>query len=307
MDQPKMERMLRLMALLSSNIMYTVGELADKLGMSSRTIYRYLDTFKEAGFSVEKVSDYVYRLTTLKTSVADLSNIVHFSDEEAYIVHSLIDNLDNSNTLKAGLKRKLAAVYDSTSIADYVDRRSNARLVQTLAEAMKERKVVVLESYASSHSGETKDYRVEPFDFTSNYVGIWAYDTADRMNKQFTVLRMTDVRKTEDDWAFAGAHHAAPMDAFRIHGQETFHIVLKMNNRARNLMVEEYPLTEQDIRPAGTDDGPGNRTWIYDGLVRGMNGIGRFVLGLSDSITVVEGEALKAFLRERAEGILDHT
>ena len=151
MDQPKMERMLRLMALLSSNIMYTVGELADKLGMSPRTIYRYLDTFKEAGFSVEKVSDYVYRLTTLKTSVADLSNIVHFSDEEAYIVHSLIDNLDNSNTLKAGLKRKLAAVYDSTSIADYVDRRSNARLVQTLAEAMKERKVVVLEGYASSH------------------------------------------------------------------------------------------------------------------------------------------------------------
>ena len=307
MDQPKMERMLRLMALLSSNIMYTVGELADKLGMSSRTIYRYLDTFKEAGFSVEKVSDYVYRLTTLKTSVADLSNIVHFSDEEAYIVHSLIDNLDNSNTLKAGLKRKLAAVYDSTSIADYVDRRSNARLVQTLAEAMKERKVVVLEGYASSHSGETKDYRVEPFDFTSNYVGIWAYDTADRMNKQFTVLRMTDVRKTEDDWAFAGAHHAAPMDAFRIHGQETFPIVLKMNNRARNLMVEEYPLTERDIRPAGTDDGPGNRTWIYDGLVRGMNGIGRFVLGLSDSITVVEGDALKAFLRERAEGILENT
>lgn len=307
MDQPKMERMLRLMALLSSNIMYTVGELAGKLGMSPRTVYRYLDTFKEAGFSVEKVSDYVYRLTTLKTSVADLSNIVHFSDEEAYIVHSLIDNLDNSNTLKAGLKRKLAAVYDSTSIADYVDRRSNARLVQTLAEAMKERKVVVLEGYASSHSGKTKDYRVEPFDFTSNYVGIWAYDTADRMNKQFTVLRMADVRKTEDDWAFAGAHHAAPMDAFRIHGLETFHIVLEMNNRARNLMVEEYPLTERDIRPAGTEGGPAGRKWIYDGLVRGMNGIGRFVLGLSDSISVVEGDALKAFLRERAEGILENT
>ena len=97
------------------------------------------------------------------------------------------------------------------------------------------------------------------------------------------------------------------MDAFRIHGQETFPIVLEMNNRARNLMVEEYPLTERDIRPAGTDDGPSGRRWVYDGLVRGMNGIGRFVLGLSDSITVVEGDALKAFLRERAEGILDHT
>ncbi len=305
MDQPKVERMLRLMALLSSNIMYTVDELAGKLDISRRTVYRYLDTFREAGFSVEKVSDYVYRLTTLKAGVADLSNIVHFSDEEAYIVHSLIDNLDNSNTLKAGLKRKLAAVYDSTTIADYVDRRSNARLVQTLADAMKEKKKVILKDYASSHSGETKDYRVEPFDFTANYGGIWAYDTADRTNKQFTVLRMGDVLKTQEDWTEEMAHHASPMDAFRMNGEKTLHVVLMMNNRARNLMVEEYPLSERDIRPARPENG--EERWVYDGLVRGLEGVGRFVLGLSDSIRVLEGDALKDFLRTRAEGILENT
>ena len=294
--------MLRLMALLSSNIMYTIDELAGKLGISRRTVYRYLDTFRDAGFSVEKVSDYVYRLTTLKAGIADLSNIVHFSDEEAYIVHSLIDNLDNGNTLKAGLKKKLAAVYDSTSIADYVDRRSNARLVQTLADAMKAKRTVLLKDYASSHSGGTKDYRVEPFAFTANYAGIWAFDTSDRTNKQFVVLRMGDVVDTQEPWTEEYAHHAAPMDAFRMNGEQALHVVLLLSNRARNLMVEEYPLSERDIRP--TDAENGAERWIYDGVVRGLEGVGRFVLGLSDSIRVLEGEPLKAWLRERAERIL---
>ena len=52
MDQPKVERMLRLMMLLSGGVNYTIDELADKLETSYRSIYRYLDTFKAAGFVV---------------------------------------------------------------------------------------------------------------------------------------------------------------------------------------------------------------------------------------------------------------
>ena len=47
MDQPKIERMLRLMRLLASNTNYTIDELAEKLNMSYRTIYRYIDTVKD--------------------------------------------------------------------------------------------------------------------------------------------------------------------------------------------------------------------------------------------------------------------
>ena len=78
----------------TSVVEYTVDELAERLEMSQRTIYRYIDSFREAGFSVEKVRDYVYRLTTVREGVADLSDIVYFSPEEAYIVNRLIDGLD---------------------------------------------------------------------------------------------------------------------------------------------------------------------------------------------------------------------
>ena len=54
MDQPKLERMLRLMKLLTANVEYSVDDLAERLSMSRRTIYRYIATFREAGFVVKK-------------------------------------------------------------------------------------------------------------------------------------------------------------------------------------------------------------------------------------------------------------
>ena len=52
MDQPKLERLLRLMMLLSANKCYTVEELAERIETSSRSIYRYIDTFRSAGFTI---------------------------------------------------------------------------------------------------------------------------------------------------------------------------------------------------------------------------------------------------------------
>ena len=104
MDQPKFERLLRLMRLLSGNVTYSIDELAEKLEMSERTIYRYIDTFKAAGFAVEKLYGNIYRLTSLNDDTLDLSKLVYFSEEEAAIVNNMIDGLDNSNALKTGLK-----------------------------------------------------------------------------------------------------------------------------------------------------------------------------------------------------------
>ena len=55
MDQPKVERMLRLMQYLTGNVNYTLEEICEKLDMSRRTFFRYLDTFKSAGFAVQRI------------------------------------------------------------------------------------------------------------------------------------------------------------------------------------------------------------------------------------------------------------
>ena len=54
MDQSKLERLLRLMKLLTANTTYNIDQLAERLQMSRRTVYRYIDTFREAGFVIKK-------------------------------------------------------------------------------------------------------------------------------------------------------------------------------------------------------------------------------------------------------------
>ena len=85
MDQPKVERMLRLMMLLAGSRNYTVNELADKLETSYRSIYRYIDTFKEAGFVVHKSGD-CYHIAKESPFFKDISQLVHFTDEEATLL-----------------------------------------------------------------------------------------------------------------------------------------------------------------------------------------------------------------------------
>ena len=301
MDQPKVERMLRMIQLLASNVEYSIDDLMERLDMSRRTVYRYLDTFKEAGFAVQKVnpSGNVYRLATLRKPFADLSKLVYFSDEEAYIVNNLMDQLDDTSPIKQGLRRKLAAVYDISTISSFGGRKSNSAIIDALTTAIKEKRSVLLRGYSSSHSNTTKDYRVEPYRLNNNYIDIWAYDTADGINKRFKVSRIGEVELLDTPWAFEDRHEDEPLDAFRMHGPSPTHVKLRMNYVAKNLLVEEFPMAEKGLCADGD-------RWIWEGDVRGMNGVGRFVLGLPRFIEVMEGDELRAWLREHAAYVLEH-
>ena len=290
MDQPKIERLLRLMRLMSGSTYYSLQELQDILGMSERTIYRYIDTFKTAGFVVEKIHGNVYRLVTMRRPYPDLSKIVYFSEEEAYIVNRLIDSLDNTNALKQGLHRKLAAIYDATSIADYVDKKSNSANIQALADAAKVKKMVILKNYESSHSGDIRDRKVEPFAFTTNYLDVWCYDPEDGKNKRFKIARIDEVEILDDSWAAEDKHSASEIDVFRMSGPNRYHIRLQLSLQAKNLLLEEYPLAEKCIRKSGD-------YYIFDDDVCALEGVGRFVMGLASDISILEGAKLREYIR----------
>ena len=172
MDQPRIERMLRLMRYMSGNINYSVEELAEKLDMSERTIYRYIDTFRGAGFAVTKIWTNVYKLEKMPKGAPDFDRLMFFSEEESYLINSLLDALVPTNALKKGIKDKLAVVVDSTAIANYVDRRSNAAHVTSLTQAAREKRKVLLKGYESGNSHTIRDRYVEPYGFTTDYIDV---------------------------------------------------------------------------------------------------------------------------------------
>ena len=291
MDQPKIERMLRLMKMLTANTLYTVDDIAERLGMSRRTVYRYIDTFRDAGFVIKK-NDGIIRLDKESPHFKDISQLVHFTEEEAVILKRAIESIDDTNLLKQNLKRKLYSVYDNRTLADTIVKGRLSGIVHNLVGAIAEKRQVVLQAYRSARGAAVRDRRVEPFAFTTNYVNIWCYDTEDGLCKLFKTSRIGSAELTAAPWEHEPEHCEGFIDAFRMHGGARRRVRLELGLLAYNLLCEEYPLAERDVRPLGRG------RWLLDTEVAGFAGVGRFVVGLLDDIRIVDSPELTGYIRE---------
>ena len=283
---------------MAGNVNYTVDDLAERLDTSYRSIYRYIETFKRAGFVVHKLEGGVYKLGKESRYFKDISQLVHFTDEEAHIVNQLIEGLDDTNTLKQNLRKKLVTVYNCTAMASSIVKGRNAQNVNRLQEAIEEHRRVVLVDYASSHAGVARNRVVEPFGFTTNYVQVWCYEPESAMNKLFKVARIGSVEVLDEEWQYADLHDSGYIDVFRMTGFEQHRVCLRLGMLARNLLVEEYPLAERDI--TATEDG----AWLLDTRVCNYKGVGRFVLGLLDDIEIVDSPEFESYIRSILEQYL---
>ena len=280
MDQTKISKLLRLMKLLTGNVSRTIDQVAIEMGITSRTVYRYIDTIREAGFVVNKLYGNVYAMGKVGRGLSDFNKLIYFTEEEAYIVAKMINGIDNNNVLKRDLQRKLASIYDSTSIANYIDNTATAANVEALADAIKRRKQVVLKHYESAHSDEAKDRRVEPIEFTTNMIDIWAYDVENAENRMFKVARIQEVEVTDDDWAFKSKHKVQRPDLFRMTGSLNEIVSLQLDTRAKSLLLEEFPLAEKELRRE-------NGKWILTTRINSLEGVTRFILGLAADIKIL--------------------
>ena len=278
------------MKMMSGNTNFTVDELAERLGISYRSIYRYIDTFKESGFVVEKLHSNVYKLGKMPKSYVDLKRLIYFSEEEAYIINSMINSLDNTNALKTNLLNKLSAVYNSTSIANYTCNKESALSIESLVEAIKDRKKVILKNYESGNSHKVSDRLVEPFEFTTNMIDVWCYDLEKKENKVFKISRIGEVHVLEEEWSEEETHRKSITDCFRMSGFEQTPVKLEMGIMAKNLLLEEYPLAEKDLKKEGD-------RWILETMVSDMAGVGRFVIGLAHDIKVIDSPELVEYIR----------
>ena len=290
MDQPKIERMLRLMKMMSGNTNYTIDELAEKLGMSYRSVYRYIDTFKASGFVIEKLQKNVYKVGKMPRSHVDMSKLIYFSEEEAYLVNSIINGLHPTNQLKSDLKKKLSAIYSCTSIANYVHSEESISNIQELENAVRDKKKVILKSYESANSHEVTDRFIEPFEFTTNCIDIWGYDLEKQECRVFKISRIKSVVVLDDSWSNEDRHQKSKTDCFRMSGYEQTPVKLELSLMAKNLLLEEYPLAQKDIKEI---DGK----WILETKVSNMAGVGRFVIGLADEVKVIDSPVLTDYIK----------
>ena len=74
-------------------------------------------------------------------------------------------------------------------------------------------------------------------------------------------------------------------------GKKRIPVSFDMTLKAKNLLEEEYPLSEQFITAKNEN------LYTFDGWVTKFDGIARFILGLPGEIHHINNEKLLAFLK----------
>lgn len=290
MDHGRILRLLNLMKLLSSNVDYTIRELMDRLAISRRSIFRYLDTLRIAGFAVAKKGTNIHKLLSMPKEGINLSTLIHFSEEEAYLLHNLIGALTSDCQVAINLENKLAAMFDATSVTEIIGNKITGENIMRLRQAIDEKKQVTLVRYESGNTMSISDRLVEPIKFSSNYRDVYAYEVSTGMTKVFKISRIGLVDISLADWQHEDKHEKIETDCFRMAGKEDIPVTLKMTLKAKNLLIEEYPLASKYISYDGKD-------WWFKGNVKDLAGVGRFVIGLADQMDIINSPALVNYLK----------
>lgn len=282
---------MRLLLLLAENHSFTVAEICDKIGISRRNFYYYLEFFRDSGFHVFKRGT-CYCVGRDSPFFDHLVSRISFTEEEAVLMRRLLDGMGRGNVLAANLRKKLDNFYDFKILAGEEPREQSAVNIRTLYDAIKLKRQVVLCGYASPHSGTTRDRFVEPFMLMNSNNEVRCFEPASGMNKTFKVSRMQGVKMLETQWACEAMHREMFTDVFMFSGERLMPVEAMLGQLSYNVLIEEYPRAAASVTPEGC-----RHRLRLD--VCSYAGIGRFVLGLFDDIEVLGDEAFKDYLRSR--------
>lgn len=292
MRHDKLERELEMLILLTENRGYTVEKASERLGISRRNFYYYLEFFRDCGFLVVKESG-MYRIDRNSPFFKRIVERVSFTEDEAVVMRRLLEKTDGRNALVENLKMKLDRFYDFSIITnDHVNEQS-AHVISQLYDAIKYKQMAILRGYTSPHGRTKRDRLVEPYLLMNDNHEVRCYEPSSEMNKTFKVSRIEDVEVLAEQWVNEAAHRQMHTDVFMFSGEELMPVELRLGTLACQMMKEEYPQTARSMEL----DGDGH--WLLKLNVCSFAGIGRFVLGLFDDIEVLGSEAFLQYISEK--------
>ena len=289
---------LDLILLLTENHSYTTQELADRLGITRRNLYYYLEYLRDSGFVLIK-NGYTYRLDRSSPFFKRLHENIALTRDEAAYVHRLLDSTEKHDYQALTIRAKLERQFHLEELSDPAVMRRINRNVQQLKKAIAEKKMVTLKAYSSPHSKTVADRIVEPFMLMNGGSDIRCHELRSHENKTYKISRMQEVEIMDLPWICEDQHREVYTDIFNFSGEQRLHVSLRLGQLSHNLLVEEHPGAEPFVKQV--DD----NTWQADIDVVSYHGIGRFVLGLFDDIDILGDKGFISYLQEKTKRMKD--
>jgi predicted DNA-binding transcriptional regulator YafY len=293
----KLRKMLEMLIMLStSKYGRKKSAVAEHFGISLKTVNRYLTTFREVGLVIDNKDGYI-KLNKQESDYKDLSELLHFSEDESAVLSKAIDAIEAETALKEQLRKKLYALYNFDRVATPIVQKRKQRIIELLSQAVREKKQAELIKYRSANSLNESNRIIEPFDFTRNFISVWAYEPESDTNKIFKISRITNVNILNRPQAFEEKHKKTQADVFRMTGNKATNVELTLSMKAYNLLTEEYPRAEAFCRKNSENN------YSFTAPVFSFYGVGRFILGLPEDVTIIAPRELKDFLNNRIRNI----
>jgi predicted DNA-binding transcriptional regulator YafY len=288
-EHVKIERLLYILKLLSSNVGYSYEELAERIDVTERTIRRYLKSIEKVGLFIENHNGY-FRLEKNSPYYKEINSILHFSEEESVLLHKAINNIEATTLTKMNLRDKLFALYNSDRINYPIIKKEDSGNVKLIIEAIQAKKQIKLINYKSSNSGRIKDRIVEPYDFTTNYIHLWAYENEFSKNYLFRISRIEKVEVTNDTWLNEDKHKKGKTDVFRMSGEMETSVELKLTIKGYNYLVEQYPLSKAYVNIIGENE------YIFNHWYANYQGISKYILSAIDDVEILKPDVLRDYM-----------
>lgn len=303
MELDKFARQLRLMELLTHNYQYSIEDISNKLNMSKRSIYRYIDAFKSMGFVVRKMGS-TYRLDHSSPFFQNITKEITFTEDEGLTLCEVLNSVYNNSVQIRCLREKLGRLYNTEVLAKHGVDNQIAQNISTIYQCIREERVALLKNYDSPSSGKVSNRVVEPYMFLNENAEVRCFELSSGMNKTFKLSRAEKVEKIDLLWSHKAEHKPFYADLFHFTGDERKPVSLLLGQLSTNLLLEEYPDAQRQLHTM-----PDGRH-RFDTEVCSYKGIGRFVLGLFEDIEIVDSPEFMNYIQQKLQamcGKIAHT
>lgn len=296
MELSKFERQLKMLELLIGNCTLSPKEIGEKLDMSVRSVYRYIEFFEGVGFHV--FNDHgIYSIDYNSPFVANITQKMHFRADELQLLADMLGREDGSDPVVNRLKQKFRSAYGiETEQEDGKYNKRNAENLENIRKAINNRHACIFQKYESLNSKTTKDRFVEPYQVLKASNEVRCYEVESGQCKTFKISRIKgSVIYSDKKWEHREKHTNYFTDIFGFSSDKVSRVIIRLTNVARRILIEEYGVDESMFL---VEDGV---HYLASLSVCNNKGAGRFFMGMLNEVEIIKGKALQDYINQEIE------
>lgn len=284
-------RILSLVSLLHRDVYWPIDRLAKRFGTTTRTIYRYLNDLERMNYTLVKDELNRYKIASNETNRL----LPEFDPDEYLFLRETVASIRADHPLRTTLLEKINDNLNLPVLGTLAAQQVTMNILRTLQEAMDEQVCVRLKDYYSLRSDTVTDRMIEPIRLIRGMRYIMGIDRKTNEVRQFKIDRMSGVEKLKIKSTNLPDFSEWGIDDFLMNGHKGISVRLGLTNKAASLLCEEYGVKKESLIVHSSKEFP----FRYETQVYGMEGVGRFVMGLIDQIKVFGPERLKTYVRKK--------